>query len=143
MLTYIADVDDRTAFASRTGIIRERIRRNGCTRSVVATTGASAKPSSAVASSPTITATVSTTPAVPATATETSTSSVATSEATPTTTEAARGTSKAIFAHFKCPTLPVVAIELSNGVPCVFRGLEGNDSRAFGTAIWTNVDVGT
>lgn len=84
-MTYVANIDDGAAFASRTGIIRERIRGRGCTSSVIAATGSSAKPSSAVTSSPTIATTVSTTPGISATAAETSTSSVATREA-PTAT---------------------------------------------------------
>jgi len=141
--TYIANVDNRTAFTSRRGIIRKRIRGGGCTSSVKATTGSSTKPSSAVASSPTVATTVSTAPAEPTTSAETSTSSVATGEPSTATTKAAGRTCKAIFTHFKRPALPIVAVELSNGVACVFRSLEGNDTRAFRTAIWANVDVGT
>lgn len=67
------------------------------------------------------------------TATETSTTSKASSEAgtatttsteTAATTKATRGACVAVFADLQVATLPIVTVELVDGIPCVVYSLE-------------------
>ena len=80
--------------------------------------------------------------------TEASTSTEATSEAaaatkSATATEASRSASKTIFANFKVTTLPIIAIELINSIPCIIHSLKCNNTRALRATIRRNVYVGT
>ena len=67
------------------------------------------------------------------------TTACSSSEATPSTKASVTG--KAIFAHLKVAALPLVAVELSDGVPSIVYCLEGNDARALWSAIWCDVDI--
>ena len=49
--------------------------------------------------------------------------------------------SKTVLAHLKVAALPLVAVELSDGVPGIVYCLEGNDTRALWSAIWCDVDI--
>jgi hypothetical protein len=76
------------------------------------------------------------------TATTTKWTAKATTSATETTTpwEVVR---EAILTNIQQAALPIVTIELLNSVASVIWRLEGNNTRALWTAIWTNVHIGT
>lgn len=75
-----------------------------------------------------------------------STAKASTTAKSSTTTEAAAtakaaSVSVAVLANFKDATLPVVAVEVADGVLSVFCSLECDDTGALGRAIWSGVDV--
>ena len=148
-MTHIPDVNRLTTLGSGSSIIREGIRRHGA--------GCSSSSSIKAAATTTTTAAagVSTAPSettTEATATTTETSSTkapaeaATHTTVATTTAKAHGaatttTSKSIFANLKNSALPVVAIELLNGIASIFWTFENDNTRAFRPAIRADMDI--
>jgi hypothetical protein len=160
----VADVDDGTRIHARGGEVGERVRgSSGSSRSAVTSsargsaceaarratvTRSTTVAAAAVASSETTatskacaraeatTATIATVEAATAVATS---EAAATAEATAAVASAA---SETVLTDLEETAGPVVAVELLNGVLGVFRSLEGDDTRALGSAIRSHVDVG-
>lgn len=77
---------------------------------------------------------------------EASTAAEAAAEATTTaeTTAATEstGTCKPILTHLEVPALPLVAVELLDSIASVVRRLEGDNARALGPAIGSDMHIG-
>ena len=155
---YIAHVDGVALFTAATSVIGEVVWRDSSAKISrrTASTGASkaaskTRAASAIAEAPTATSKASGTPAsskgaaTAATAKDGATS--ATKASTAGTAHAAKAGSrtagKTVFPDFEWTALPVVAIELGDGVPCIFRSFERNDAATLGTTIGADVDIGT
>jgi hypothetical protein len=138
--TYIADENSLASLCSGCGIVCERVGRSSG-RSSIETASWAAIPST----------TTEATTAAKTTAEATATSKAAacpeaSSEATTTAkasaaTEAGSRAREAILSDLERTALPVVAIKLLDGVPGIIWGLKGNNTRAFGASIGSNVDV--
>lgn len=133
-VTHVAHVDDRTLLAARGGEIGKGVgRHRGHSLEAGATTVATAH----------------TTKATPETAAKAAATAEATTGTKATATEAAAatkahaGAGKAVLANLQGPALPVVAIELLDGIACVVGGLKGHNSGALGATGGIGVDVGT
>ena len=140
----VADIDEVTGFTTRSGKVGEGIRGVGRTVRVKTrpsgwssrTTIACIEPStSSKASAKAATSAESPTSA------KTSTEAATASEAT--ASSKASVARKTVFANLEVTTLPLVAVELSDGVPSIIYSLESNDTRALWSAIWSDVNIGT
>lgn len=142
--TYVADIDGLAGFSTGGSKVGEWVRGIGCSASTGIEASSSAKSARSAAAIPT---THSETSSVPTTsgkaATTEATAEAAAAEAS-TATETSRGrASETILTDFKIATLPLVPVELLNGIPSVVRSLKCNDARTFGTAIRSGVDICT
>lgn len=74
-------------------------------------------------------------------------SSAKTSSATKATTTAkstaAHVVGEAIYTNFEDPAVPVIAVELLDGVASIIGSLEDNDTGALGATVGSKVDIGT
>lgn len=141
MDTYVADVNDLISLSSSGGEIGERVRRSGRGwASIVVTTTRSTAKVAAKAS----TAWESAAEATTSTKWSTTASAKATAEASSGTAEASTRrevASEAVLANLKWAALPVVPVELLDGVARIVWRLKGNNTRALWTTVWTNVDI--
>lgn len=142
MATYVADINDLISVSSSRGKIGERVRRSRRGRAgIIATTTWSTAKVAAKAST-----------GREATAEAATTSKWSTTAATEATTETSSGTAEAatrrevasetILADLQWAALPIVPVELLDRVARVVWRLKGNNARALGTAVRTNVDIG-
>lgn len=133
-MTYIADIDGLASISTGRCVIGKRVWWYGCSGTAVEVRWRSAAVSAAV---PTSSSTISTseTAATSIATTTRKTASAAHAKPAATSNEAARGPSEPIFADLQHATLPVIAIELSNSVPCIFGMLVGNNTGALGTTV--------
>ena len=126
-------------------MIRERVRRHRGVASIETTRAAGAAGTARTA--------IATTAAIAAEATTTAAKAAAakaTAEGTATTTKAAtavassthRGTGKAILTDLEHAALPIIAVELLDGVASIIRRLENNDTRALRSAVRAEMDIG-
>ena len=92
------------------------------------------------ASSPTKTAAEATSHA---SAAEAATTAEAHAAASSKAAAAAPGAGITILADFEHASLPIVAIELSDGVASIFGVVKGHDTGALGTTIGSDVDIRT
>jgi hypothetical protein len=137
----VANVDQVAGLAAGRSEVGEWVR--GVRRTVGIKSAYSWATEAAAESSASAKATAETTTSAEA---ATATSTEASSKTTACSSEAAASTkasvaSKTIFAHLKVAALPLVAVELSNGVPSIVYCLEGNDTRALWSAIWCDMDI--
>ena len=132
--TYVADVNRFAPLTAGRGIVGEGV---GSHR------GRSALKASCSSAGGVAAVTTSTIPAISSTATK-PTSSVAAPTAEPATSsaETGSGAGKAIFADLERPTLPIVTVELRDGVTGIFGVVKGHDPGALGTTIRSQVDIG-
>lgn len=140
-LTYVPDVNDLRPFSTRSSEVSERVGLSGRLVGIEArgTTGSSSE--AATTAEATSKATAATTEAA---ATETAEGATAAAEAATTaeTTRTHIRTGKAILANLQHTALPIVTIELLDGVASIIRGLEDNDTRSFRAAIRSDMNVG-
>lgn len=169
--TYVFDVDDGVWLAALSNAIGESVWWDSSSLLIAAEIAPSTEATVTVATSSamesaTATAVTSTTTSIASTAiaatTAVATSAVATcsvaiAAAVSTTTPKASATSskattatkawsavgEAILTDLEHAALPVVAIELRDGVLCVFWRIECDDTGALCVAIWSNVDIRT
>lgn len=155
--TYVAHVDNRARLAARSGEVGEGVGSRGSrsrsSRGTVAASASSVRRSpvsaAAVAAASTEAATKSTTRSA-VSASETATPAESSSETATAVASAETATGSAetgtacetILADLEHAPLPVVAVELGNGVLSVIGVVESDDARALGTAVRGNVDVG-
>jgi hypothetical protein len=146
----VAHVDDVAGLSARASKVGERV---GCVgRSSGLEAGSGARRPTAVTSSSSSEASSSAKTASEAAAAaepwssspsaEAATKATTGAEAAATPTEASRSSSKAVVANLEVASLPLVAIELVDGVSRIVHGLESNDARALGATIRSDVDVG-
>lgn len=137
-VTHVAHVDDRTLLAARGGEIGKGVgRHRGHSLEAGATTVATAHTTKATPETAAkAAATAEATTGTKATATEAAAEAAA-------ATKAHAGAGKAVLANLQGPALPVVAIELLDGIACVVGGLKGHNSGALGATGGIGVDVGT
>jgi hypothetical protein len=141
----VADVDGVAGLSTRSSEICEGVGWVWTSRLEPWATGAR---STTIASSTSSKASTSTEASPKAAAgTETSSATEATCEAststeTTATAKATRSTSEAIFADLEVSALPLIAVELVNGVSRIVYGLESYYARALGTTIGGHVDIG-
>ena len=138
--TNIADIDNATRFTAARSVMGKLIGRVlGSTAKLGLRRGTSETTS--------ISPTASTIPESAARREATASTAKATAESATATKSSARGkptsSGEAILTDLERASLPIVAVELGDGVACVFRSLEGNDTAALGTTVRTDVDVGT
>jgi hypothetical protein len=142
MVTYVADINNLISVSSSRGKIGEWVRRSSRDwASVVATTAWSTAKVAAKAS----TAREAAAEAATTSKWSTTATAKATTEASSSAAEAAtRGevASETILADLQWATLPIVTVELLDGVARIVWRLKGNDTRALWTAVRTNVDIG-
>jgi hypothetical protein len=138
--TYISDVNSLASLRPGSGIVCEGIWSScrGC--SIETTTGA-ASISAPKATTAAKAATKATTASKSAAGPEPSSEASTTAESA-TAAEARPRTRKTILADLEKAALPVVAIELLDSIAGVVWRLEGNNARALGAAVRTDVDVG-
>jgi hypothetical protein len=139
IVTHVANKDGLASFSSWAGKVGEWVG-GGSGNTSVETSAWATTESTTKASPPCEAATES------ATANESSTATEATSKAAATkstASKATRSTSKAILTNFKGTTLPVIAIELLNGIASIVRRFESNNTGTLWTTVGTNVDIGT
>jgi len=137
--TYIADENGLASLRSGCGIVCERVGRSSG-RSSIETASWAAIPSTTEATTAAKTTTEATATSKAAACPEASSEATTTAKAS-TATEAGSRAREAILAYLEWTALPVVAIKLLDGVPGIFWGFEGNNTRAFGASIGSNVDV--
>ena len=131
-------MDDLAPLATRSGVVGEWIGRHGLGAGTVPTTSHAT----------TISSTESSTTTIPTSETSTAAAEASTTGETATTTKAATanaetrsGAGKTVLTNFQRSTLPIIAVELSDGVAGILGVVKGNDSRALGTTIGSDVDV--
>lgn len=161
--THVLDVDGRTWLAARSDAVDEGVRASwnvGCrgsrgssttvttsesasTASAVTTSKSSAASSiaSAVASSATTIWSVEASAKATAWTTEASASAKSATSAKASAASESASVGVTVLTNFKNSSLPVVAVEVLDGVLCVIWGLECDNTRALGSAIWGSVDI--
>lgn len=140
MKTYVSNIDELAHFSPRCGVVSEGVwyRSGSAWRSslietasrwttITTSTSTSVATASAVTSSK---ATPSTTKATSKPSTSHAWKSATTLVATP------GWTSKSVLAYLEHAALPVIAVELTDGITRVLGTLECNNTRAFGATIW-------
>jgi len=132
-VTYIADKDSVTLLRARNNVVGEGVRRH---RDVVVIAAMTAEPTAT-----TVTITATACEAATAAITEATTGS--TVAATTKARAAHAGVGEAILTHLDDATVPLVAVELLDGVASIIGGLEHDDTRTLGPAIGAHVDIGT
>jgi hypothetical protein len=140
---YVANIDDLSSVAAGSSVVSEGIRRDGAGRGLEAGSarGTSAESSTAEATSKT---TTSAAKAAATTESSTESSAHATAKATSATEAHARSTTGvAVLTNLDNTALPIVAIELRNGVAGIVRALEDNNTRSLRTTIRSDMDVGS
>ena len=138
MKTYISNIDELAHFSSRSSVVGKGVRRSSSSTwssSVIETAGrwttiatTSVATTSAVASSKATSATTK--------AASKPSASYATSKSATTLVTATGWTSKLVLTDLQHAALPVIAVELVDGVTRVLGVLECNNTGAFGTTIW-------
>lgn len=147
--THVSDIDGLASLRTSCGEVGERVGRDRCSSAGIETAAtncsnwttcthrAAESTSSAKAAAEAATASSES-----ATATETAAkTATATSKAT-TAAKAHVGVGEAVGTDLEDATLPVVAIELLDGVASVVGGFEDNNTGALGPSIGTEVHVG-
>lgn len=150
--THVANIDDSALVTVGSGIISERVGGSGGNRrsttvlkptgtgeTTVATRGAT---EAAASSEATAKASATTEASTTHRTAKAATTAKATTKAA-TTTEAGATTSEPVFANFKGTTLPIVSVELRNGVARIIRRLKSNDTGALGASGRVGVHIGT
>jgi hypothetical protein len=149
MSTYVADEDDRAPLSIGRGEVSEGVRRVAWAVGIIVR--ASSRASSRAS---TVASAESTTTAESSTKTATAAESAATTEAASTTEAACEAAaaskarsaglraSEAVFTNLDRTTLPLVSVELLNGVAGVVRIVKDYDTGALRPAIGAHVDVG-
>lgn len=140
--TYVSDVDGLARLAAARGIVGEGVRRVGCSAAGIKSAAGNESRCTTTEASATAKAakgTAATTEA--STAAETAAKASATAK-TATATEPT-GTCEPVLAHLEVAALPLIAIELLNGIASVVGGLEGDNAGALRPAIGCDVHIGT
>jgi len=153
--TYVADVDDFAALATSSSVVRKRIRRSS--RGTSSTTSIAEAATTATAGRIAVAATTESTSAAKptagsaeaaATATKSTSHTESATASSKATTESAThatssGTGETVLANFELASIPVVAVEVVDGVTCIVRAFEGNNSGALGAAVGALVYIST
>lgn len=139
--THIADVDSLARLTTAAGVVRERVRRVGRPiAGIEAARGAMDEARGTTEASATAEATEATASA------EASTAGKAAAEATTTAETAAAteptSTGEPVLAHLEVAALPLIAVELLNGIASVVGRLEGDDAGTLGPAVGSNMHIG-
>lgn len=136
--THVADIDDLAPLCAGCGEIGKGVGRDrSCGVVVEATSSCSeATPTPTVASAEAATASAETTAAV------TSAEAATAAEASTATTKAHAGIREAIRTDLEDAALPIVSIELLDGVSSVVWGFEYHNAGTLGPSIGSQVDVG-
>lgn len=139
--TYVANINDLAPLGSTCRVVRKGIRdsRRG---SSIETASWGTSVSTTKAATATKATTKATATSKSAATTEAASEASTTAKAT-TATESGSGPCEAILTHLKWAALPVVAIELLDGIASIVWRLKGNNARAFGASIRPDVDVCT
>ena len=134
---------DRSAKISRrTGTGPPKAASEATTGSAIPEPGAAASKASGTTASKGAATTAAATTAKDAAAAAAKASAATTAH--PAAAKAASSTTgKTVFPDFERTALPVVAIELGDGIPCIFWSFERYDAATLGTTIGTDVDIGT
>jgi hypothetical protein len=144
--TYVADVDDRSGLAARSGKVSEGVRRSGCSRrATVESTGRSTTETAAKATTTSKLLSTKATSAAHETSTrrELLTESSTTSHEAAATTAEARWTSETVLSDFEDTAVPVISVELLDGDLSIVRVVESDDTRALHAAVGGDVNVST
>lgn len=141
-------MDGLAGLSAPRGIVRERVRRSGRRARIVATSPAATSTTSTTtiaAAAEATTATVATTAVASARAKAAATAS----EASTTTESAARRAAEAgsvageaVFTNLERPALPLVPVELGDGVASILGIVEGDDAGSLGPTVGAEMDVG-
>lgn len=139
---YVADIDGLAALSTSSSEVSEGVRRDGAGRGLKAGTACAA--TTEATSTTEAAAEASTASAKSSTTTKASTESTSHSAIAAAAAEAHARTTAGIsvLANLKDSALPVVAVELLNGVASIVGALENNNAGSLGTAVGSNVDVG-
>lgn len=138
--TYIPDIDCLAAFGSRSGVIGERVRGSRSGSRSVETSRTAAAALEATAATVTKSTAATKTAATKAAAA----AAVATTHATKSATAAeAHSTASGItvFTNFKDASLPIISIELLDGIASIVGAFKNHNTRAFRSAIRPHVDI--
>lgn len=141
--TYVTDVNGLASLRSASGVVGEGVRSSCWDSSIEATAGGSsvATAKATTAAKPSAKTTASSKGATRGP--EASSKATTTAAKSTAATESGSRTCKAVLADFEGASLPVIPVELLNGVTSVVWGFECNNARTFGATIRPNVDVGT
>jgi hypothetical protein len=150
-MTYVSNVDEVALVAVGGSVVSERVgrtSRNGRSALVISTTGVTTGTRRATEAAAAAKATAEATTSSKSTttshgSTETTTATHGATEATAAAKATGTTAGEAIFTDLKGAALPVVTVELRNGVTGVLRGLESDDTRALGASSGVSVHVGT
>lgn len=148
--TYVLDVDGWVGLATGGNAISELVWRDclggrWATGSAAVAAWATVACSSEVASKVATTSVATTVAATTCEATASAKAAAAessTEASTVSTAAVASSTGVAVLANFKHTALPVVAVELYDGVLRVLRSVELDNARALWRSVWSAVDVG-
>lgn len=147
---HIADVDCLDLLGSRSGEVGEWVGRSvGHASRVVepaagrATAGRATKATAATEATKAATAGKATSTGKATTNTTKGTTAAAEATTTVATTTSHGGTGETVLADLKHATLPIVSIELLDGIPGVVGCLEDDDAGALGATIRTHVNIGS
>jgi hypothetical protein len=138
--TYVANIDSVALLNTRRGIVGERVRGHGDMAAIEAARS-------------TATAITTTTAAIAAestTASAKAAAAIATAKGTASASEAAAAvatgthgrTGEAVLTNLEHAALPVVAVELLDGVAGIVGRLENHNARALGPAVRAEMDIG-
>lgn len=141
-VTYVANVDDFTSISAGCCVVGERVRSWGRGVGVKSRTARTAA-AAAMESSTATTISESTTSSKSSTAAEAAAKSSA--HATISTTSEARAAraSESVFADLNGSSLPIIAVELLNGVTSVVGALKNYNTRALGSTVRSHVNIST
>lgn len=143
-MTYVANIDSLASLSAGSSVVSEWVwwsRWSASSCAAVETTVVWRATKSAAKASTAAEATAETSTSAKGWAT---TAAKAAGEATTCTTKASTSwevVGEAILADLKVASLPVVAVELLDGVAGVVWRLKGNNSGAFWSSIWSDVDI--
>jgi len=145
--TYVAHVDDRALLAGRGSKVGKGVRRNRAnssrrrrTTGIESSTATKGRRATVATAESTAKATA-TSKASAATET-TTTATEATAEAA-TATETWTTACESVLAYFQGTALPLIAIELGDGVASIVRRLKCNNTGSLGTSSGVGVHIGT
>jgi hypothetical protein len=141
--TYVANVNRLASLRSASGIVCEGVGSSSRDSSIETTAGGSSVSTTEASAAAKASAKATASSKCATRSPKTSSEATTTTAKSTTATESGSRTCKAVLADLERATLPVVAVELLDGVASVVWGFECNNARALGATVRPDVDVGT
>lgn len=141
--TYIANIDDFTSLSAGCCVVGERVWSWGRGIGVKSRTARTTTSAASMEAAAATTIAESTTSSKSSTAAEAAAKSSAHASISTTSEARAAGASESVFTDLNCSSLPIIAVELLNGVTGVIGALKNDNTRALRSTVRSHVNIGT